>query len=177
MRQGDILNPFFFNTVLEHAMRKWKLKLTNEGLRLGQDIRLTNLRYADDLMIFATSREELVFMVETLAQTYFPYCIAVEWHETKVLTTLPYKRHHMSKYVGLWLQFAWRNDTQISDLNIRTEVEIMYRIQCASTSQNSHPGYLAQSKLQTMLHVQLCQKPMSSPSWQTKSRIAIPMFC
>ena len=29
------------NAVLEHAMRKWKLKLINESLKLGQDIRLT----------------------------------------------------------------------------------------------------------------------------------------
>ena len=57
VRQGDVLSPLLFNAVLEDAIRKWKLKLTNEGLRLGQDTRLTNLRYADDLMIFATSRE------------------------------------------------------------------------------------------------------------------------
>ena len=91
-----------------------KLKLTNEGLRLGQDIRLTNLRYADDLMIFATSREETVFMVETLAQKLFPVALQLTGMKTKVLTTLPYKRHHMLKYVGLWLLFAWQNDTQIS---------------------------------------------------------------
>ena len=33
--------PILFNAVLEHAMRKWKLKLINESLKLGQDIRLT----------------------------------------------------------------------------------------------------------------------------------------
>ena len=66
VRQGDVLSPLLFNAVLERAMGKWKVKLTNEGLRLGQDTRLTNLRYADGFMVFATSREELVFMVETL---------------------------------------------------------------------------------------------------------------
>ena len=39
VRQGDVLNPLLFNVVLENAIRKWKLKLTNEGLRLGQDTR------------------------------------------------------------------------------------------------------------------------------------------
>ena len=66
VRQGDVLRPLLFNDVLEDAIRKWILKLTNGGLRLGQDTRLTNLRYADDRMIFATSREELVSMVEML---------------------------------------------------------------------------------------------------------------
>ena len=54
VRQGDVLSPLLFNAALEHAMRKWKLKLTNEGLRLGQDTRLSNLQYADDPMTFAT---------------------------------------------------------------------------------------------------------------------------
>ena len=72
VRQGDVLSPLLFNAVLEDVIRKWKLKLTNEGLRLGQDTRLTNLRYADDLMIFATSREELVSMVGMLVQELSP---------------------------------------------------------------------------------------------------------
>ena len=40
VRQWDVL-PDSFNAVLEHAMRKWKLKLINESLKLGQGIRLT----------------------------------------------------------------------------------------------------------------------------------------
>ena len=58
VRQGDVLSPLLFNTMLEHPMGKWKLKLTNEGVRLGQDIRLTSLRYDVDLMIFATFHEK-----------------------------------------------------------------------------------------------------------------------
>ena len=85
--QGDVLSPLLFNAVLEDAIRKWKLKLTNEGLRLGQDTRLTNLRYADDLMIFATSREELVSMVEMLVQELSLIGLQLHGTNTKVLTT------------------------------------------------------------------------------------------
>ena len=85
--QGDVLSPLLFNAVLEDAIRKWKLKLTNEGLRLGQDTRLTNLRYADDLMIFATSREELVSMVEMLVQELSLIGLQLNGTKTKVLTT------------------------------------------------------------------------------------------
>ena len=88
VRQGDVLSPLLFNAVLEHAMRKWKRKLTNEGLRLGQDTRLTNLRNADGLMIFATSREN-----------------RCSWRKRKVLTTPPLQEDNMLKYVGLWLLF------------------------------------------------------------------------
>ena len=40
VRQGDVLSPLLVNAALEYAIRKWKLKLTNESLRLGQDPRL-----------------------------------------------------------------------------------------------------------------------------------------
>ena len=50
VQQGDVLNPLLFNAVLERAIRKWKLKMRNEGLRLGQEARLTNLN-GDDTQI------------------------------------------------------------------------------------------------------------------------------
>ena len=83
VRQGDVLSPLLFNAVLEHAIRKWKLKLTNQVFSLGQEAGLTNLRYADDLMIFATSREELIFMIETLA---------LEWQENESVDDLYFTR-------------------------------------------------------------------------------------
>ena len=86
-RKGGVLSPLLFNAVLEHAVRKWKLKLTNGGLRLGQDTRLTNLRYADELMIFAASREELVSLVEMLVQELSIIGLQLNGTKTKVLTT------------------------------------------------------------------------------------------
>ena len=106
MRQGDVLSPLLFNAVLEHAMRKWKLKLTNEGLRLGQDTRLTNLRYADDLMIFATSREELVLMVETLAQELSLIGLQLNGTKTIVLATSPLQEASHVEICGTMLLFC-----------------------------------------------------------------------
>ena len=114
VRQGDVLSPLLFNAVLEDAIRKWKLKLTNEGLRLGHDTRLTNLRYADDLMIFATSREELVSMVEMLVQE-LSHWIAAEWHEDESIDDLYFTGGIICW--NMWdygCYFARRHDTQIS---------------------------------------------------------------
>ena len=63
VRQGDILSPALFNAALELAMRRWKARLQEHGflLALGAD-RLTNLRYADDLLIFGKSMAEVVEM-------------------------------------------------------------------------------------------------------------------
>ena len=36
------------------------------GIQLGHGNRLINIRYADDLMLFATSSNDLIYMLETL---------------------------------------------------------------------------------------------------------------
>ena len=46
-------------------MRKWKAKLFHHGVQFGHGNRLTHIRYADDLMLFASSND-LMYMLETL---------------------------------------------------------------------------------------------------------------
>ena len=53
MKQGDVIAPLLFYAGLEHAMRKWKLRLTHCGFDLGNGEILTNVRCADDLMLYA----------------------------------------------------------------------------------------------------------------------------
>ena len=64
VRQGDILSPLLFNAALEQALRDWKCKLTNEGIGLSpNEGRLTNIRYVDDLLLFAQSFDEAMGML------------------------------------------------------------------------------------------------------------------
>ena len=61
VRQGDVLSPLLFNAALEHVMRKWKLRIFGFGWMLSEipgAERLTNERYADDLLLFAKSLDE-----------------------------------------------------------------------------------------------------------------------
>eukprot|EP00438_Fugacium_kawagutii_P018256 Skav220448 [mRNA] locus=scaffold254:156771:157196:+ [translate_table: standard] len=60
VKQGDVLSPMLFNSGLEHAMRKWKQSLQSHGLHVGAVDKLTKIRYADDLLLFAKSWRELV---------------------------------------------------------------------------------------------------------------------
>ena len=67
VKQGDVISAMLFNAGLEMAFRRWKLRLKEHGILLSaQHPRLTNLRYADDMMIFATSPTELAEMTEYL---------------------------------------------------------------------------------------------------------------
>ena len=43
-----VISPIVFHAGLEHAMRKWKVKLFHHGVQLGHGNRLTNIRYADN---------------------------------------------------------------------------------------------------------------------------------
>ena len=66
-KQGDPLSPCLFNALLEDAMREvqaqWKKK--GLGLQLGhtQNSILTNLRFADDVLLVATSLSQLKKML------------------------------------------------------------------------------------------------------------------
>ena len=68
IKQGNVISPLLFNVALELAVRSWKRRPSHHGLALDNAERLTNMRYADDLMIYAKYWEELCVMLETLGE-------------------------------------------------------------------------------------------------------------
>ena len=61
VKQGYVISPLLFNAGLEHAMRKWKLRLQHCGFDLGNGEIFTNVRYADDLMLYAKHCDDFFF--------------------------------------------------------------------------------------------------------------------
>ena len=62
VRQGRVLSPYLFNILAEMVMRE-----TLYGFQGGQQIggrMITNLRYADDIILLATSETELQELVD-----------------------------------------------------------------------------------------------------------------
>ena len=51
--EGDVISPLLFNASVEHAMRKWKLRLQHYGFDLGNGENLTYVIYSDELMLYA----------------------------------------------------------------------------------------------------------------------------
>ena len=66
--QASVLNPLFFHAGFEYAMTKWKLRVQHCGLHCGDDELLTNVRYADDSMLFARGDTDLAIMVEGVVE-------------------------------------------------------------------------------------------------------------
>eukprot|EP00973_Karenia_brevis_P074221 10313113-Karenia_brevis.AAC.1 len=58
VKQGDTLSAIIFNCVLEFAFSKWRSKLLNHGFLMANGRRITNLRYADDVLLYGKSLPE-----------------------------------------------------------------------------------------------------------------------
>ena len=63
-----MLSPMLFNAALEQALRNWKARLSTHGLMIDTEERLTNVRFADDLIIYASSLKELIEMLDLLTR-------------------------------------------------------------------------------------------------------------
>ena len=58
VRQGCLLSPCLFNLYSEYIMRNTGLEKAQDGIKIaGRNI--SNLRYADDAMLMAESKENL----------------------------------------------------------------------------------------------------------------------
>ena len=88
MRQGCVLSPRLFSCVLEVALKKWREQLQNGGLDFGDGgIPLLDLRFADDILLFATPSVEAARMVDALVTCLKEVGLALKASKTKILTT------------------------------------------------------------------------------------------
>ena len=88
VRQGDVLSPCLFNAALEAVIRRWKSQLGDRGLQLDPAReRLTNVRFADDLLLFGSSMAEVVEMFELLSLKLEEAGLSINPSKTKMFTT------------------------------------------------------------------------------------------
>ena len=88
VKQGDILSALLFNCVLDIAFEDWKTQLRDEGILVENtrhSERLTNTRYADDVLIYAKSLKELEHMTELLVVELRKVGLTLNTKKTKIL--------------------------------------------------------------------------------------------
>jgi hypothetical protein len=69
-------------------MKRWKARLHDHGLLLSpQHERLTNMRYADDLLLFAWTVEDAIYMLDSLVEELAAVGLSLNAFKTKILTT------------------------------------------------------------------------------------------
>ncbi len=79
-----------FNAVLEKLVRelkaKWRVEREGTRVRIGGDDLLQNLRFADDLLLIASSRAQAVSMLEDLMRKAAGVGLEVHMGKTKILS-------------------------------------------------------------------------------------------
>jgi len=84
VRQGCNLSPCLFNVLAEQVMRKALQGFTG-GFRIGGKT-ISNLRYADDIVLLATSPEDLQELVCRVERAAKEYNMLINATKTKVMT-------------------------------------------------------------------------------------------
>eukprot|EP00973_Karenia_brevis_P062155 8644362-Karenia_brevis.AAC.1 len=142
VKQGDIVSPILFNCVIEVAFERWKRKLRSHGFLLPDNSRLTNSRYADDMLLYGKSLSEVSDMMEILLRELRAIGLEMNSKKTKILSNdlehsigdhsqfieidgefveiLPWHAHH--RYLGRMINLGSRN---------RRSYEIRNRKKCA----------------------------------------------
>jgi len=75
VRQRCVLSPYLFNILAEMAMRETLYGIQG-GLQIGGQM-TTNLRYADDIILLATSEAELQELVDRLDRVSRRYSLLI----------------------------------------------------------------------------------------------------
>ena len=83
VRQGDPLSSFLFNCTLESVFRE--MDWSKKGINVNGEY-MNNLRYADDVVLIATSEEELEEMIQELNEKGKMKGLTMNINKTKVLT-------------------------------------------------------------------------------------------
>jgi hypothetical protein len=88
-KQGDPLSPMLFNAVLESVIKpiheKWRLNNFGVKIGRGRDDRLCNLRFADDLLLIASTERQLKIMIKDLVESAARVGLEIHPEKTKIL--------------------------------------------------------------------------------------------
>lgn len=83
VRQGCISSPILFNIYGEHIMRQ-TLEDWEGGIKIG-GVKISNLRYADDTTLFASSENEMAELLRRLETASLEMGLAINKSKTKLM--------------------------------------------------------------------------------------------
>ncbi|PZC75698.1 hypothetical protein B5X24_HaOG205730 [Helicoverpa armigera] len=86
VRQGDTISPKMFTLSLEYIFQQ--LDWTNKGLVVDGE-RLSNLRFADDLVLISDNIDDMIIMIEELKTESLKAGLKMNFNKTKIMTNIP----------------------------------------------------------------------------------------
>ena len=98
VRQRCVLSPYLFNIIVEMVMRE-TLDGFQGGLQIGGQM-IMNLRYADDIILLATSEAELQELVDRLDRVSHKYSLVllINVDKTRVMASDSIACHILIQY-------------------------------------------------------------------------------
>jgi len=163
-KQGDPLSSLLFNSLLEHIMsdvkptwveKKWGIQLGH-----GQGSHLTNLRFADDVLLVSTSLHRLKSMLSQLSTKAKTTGLELHPDKTKILTNTTQKtgrpKHSTISVNDMDLEILPMDGSvkylgRLISFENAHEKEIDHRIRVAWAAFMAHKGELT-SKNYTLRH-------------------------
>lgn len=83
VRQGCILSPILFNIYAEQAFNE-TLENRGKGVKIDGEI-INNIRYADDIVLLAENKENLIELIRAVEEACGEYGITINMKKTKVM--------------------------------------------------------------------------------------------
>ena len=187
VKQGDVISPLLFNAGLEHAIREWKACLYDKGIHIGAPANLTSIRYADDLMLYAKTWQELVHMLERLKAVLANIGLELNAEKTRIITTASETNIAYIDVDGDMVQVLTDIETHMclgrkipADLRRCSVVEVAHRINAAGGKFNKFRYVLANRHVSIRGRLQLFNAvitptilfglgslPLPKDSWKT----------
>ena len=103
-KQGDPMSSLLFNTVLQYSLKdeiqRWQKK-KGMGIYLSDHDHdcLTNLRFADDVMLFATSKEQMRNMMYEFKKATEKVGLRIHPEKTKILSNQSNMNSNTKRYI------------------------------------------------------------------------------
>ena len=112
VRQGCVLSPRLFSSVLEMALSSWRAKMEAEGLSLEDGLKpLLDLRFADDILLFCTTLDKTCLLLEELVASLAQVGLTLNLKKTKILTTQAQPPPQLQTHGGLTVDVLDRVST------------------------------------------------------------------
>ena len=140
VRQGCVLSPRLFCAVLQWAMREWRAAVGNMGFNLMDGgPNLLDLRFADDILIFAQSRVEAGNLLDALVKQLDRVGLLLNLEKTIVITNEAPPPQTITTTGGMILRVLprdagqkWLGSMLTSSGSKLQDVDLQYHLQQAS---------------------------------------------
>ena len=148
VRQGCNVSPCLFNILAEQIMRK-ALHGFHGGFRIGGKI-ISNLRYADDIVLIATTKDDLIELTRRVEEAAREYNLLINASKTNVMST---NNETLEIYINgkrleqvdtfVYLGSKVKNDSSCSDdvktrlamgMNVLVKLTRIWKNKCVSKS-------------------------------------------